>query len=95
VNEPVFNPGDLVRIVPPSVKVHDWQGLRLGMDGVVLDGPHPVRSPIPGVCTTNHTLYISGRTQRVISIALEKIDGPPLDEEDLPEAEPIILYGTP
>lgn len=92
LSEPVFNPGDLVRVIdpqllPPPWKTVDWMGLRPGMEGVVLDGPHPCIHP--AVCLTRYLLYIAGKSAYVISICLEKIDGPPPEEEDTPKAEPV------
>jgi hypothetical protein len=93
LSEPILNPGDLVRLIepqlPPPWKVVKWMGLRPGMEGVVLDGPHPCIQS--AACLTRYLIYIAGKSAYVISICLEKIDGPPPEEEYTPDlnADPL------
>ena len=95
MNEPVFNPGDRVRIIDaplPAPYRWRWGDIRPGMEGVVTDGPLPFLAwqtghALLGV-TAEYRLYTSLGAKVVISVLLEKLDGPPPEESDLPELEP-------
>jgi hypothetical protein len=90
-SEPVFQAGDLVRLIepklpPPFAGIAWSRDLRPGMEGVVLGGPQPCKYQLP-FSKTRHPVYINGRSRVVISIAMEKIDGPPPEEADTPRAK--------
>jgi hypothetical protein len=89
-SEPVFKAGDLVRLIEPKLPSPftgiAWRGLAPGMEGVVLGGPQPCQHPLP-FGRTRHPVYVNGQSRVIISIALEKISGPPPEEIDTPRAK--------
>lgn len=90
----ILNPGDRVRVIdaplPPPHRWHWINGVRPGVEGVVTDGPMPLHAPTIKIFPTAklYTVRFAASSEDIVDVLLEKLDGPPPEELDLPELEP-------
>ena len=96
----ILNPGDRVRLIdaplPPPYKWRWMNGLRPGVEGVVTDGPMPLNTPNQGERSAaeffptakGYIVRFAASSESIVDVLLEKLDGPPPEELDLPELEP-------